>query len=158
MADIFDKWDEEVDLDGLIKDIEEAAKNSGSFKEVPPDTYEVKIEKMELTKSKKGDYMVSIWFKIVSGEYKNSRIFYNQVVKTGKQILFFNTFLLSMDLDVVNSISDKPEQIFHSYKQYANLLMDCAEEIEQANLSFELEYGEGKNGYHTYKIKDVFEN
>lgn len=155
---MFDKWDNEIDTEGLQHDVEEAAKNGGSFKEVPPDTYEVTVEKMELTASKKKDPMVSIWFKIASGELKGSRIFYNQVVQNGTGIHFNNELLRAMDLDTVHAVEDNGGKLFQTYRQYANLLMDCAEEIEKAKLSFELEYGEGKNGFHTYKIKDVFEN
>lgn len=158
MADMFDKWDNEFDYEGLQKDVDEAAKNGGNFKEVPPDTYEVSVEKMELISSKKGDPMVSIWFKIVAGEFKNSRIFYNQVVQNGTGIHFNNELLRSMDLDAVHAIEDNGGKLFKNLRQYANLLMDCAEEIDGAKLTFELEYGEGKNGFHTYKIKDVFEN
>lgn len=158
MADMFDKWDKEIDTEGLQKDVEEAAKNGGNFKEVPPDTYEVCVEKMELIASKKGDPMVSIWFKVVAGEYKNSRIFYNQVVQNGTGIHFNNVLLRSMDLDCVRAIEDNGGKLFQTYKQYAALLMDAAEEIDSAKLTFQLEYGEGKNGFHTYKISDVFEN
>lgn len=158
MADMFDKWDNEIDTEGLQKDVEEAAKNGGKFKEVPPDTYEVSVEKMELTASKKGDPMVSIWFKIVAGEFKNSRIFYNQVVQNGTGIHFNNELLRSMDLDAVITIENQGGKLFQSYKQYSNLLMDCAEEIDANKLTFELKYGEGKNGFHTYEITDVFEN
>ena len=47
MADknIFDKWDESVDVEGLAKDVQEAAENgTGSFKEVPHGEYEVEGE------------------------------------------------------------------------------------------------------------------
>ena len=56
MANMFDKWDNEIDVEGLQHDIDEAAKGSGNFKEVPPDTYEVSVDKMELTASKKGAF------------------------------------------------------------------------------------------------------
>lgn len=158
MADLFDKWDKEIDTEGLQKDVEEAAKNGGNFKEVPPDTYEVCADKMELVASKKGDPMVSIWFKIVAGEFKNSRIFYNQVVQNGTGIHFNNELLRSMDLDCVHAIEDNGGKLFKTYKQYAALLMDAAEEIDTNKLTFQLEYGEGKNGFHTYNISDVFEN
>ena len=158
MADLFDKWDKEIDTEGLQKDVEEAAKNGGNFKEVPPDTYEVCVDKMELVASKKGDPMVSIWFKIVAGEFKNSRIFYNQVVQNGTGIHFNNELLRSMDLDCVYAIEDNGGKLFKTYKQYAALLMDAAEEIDTNKLTFQLEYGEGKNGFHTYNISDVFEN
>lgn len=158
MADLFDKWDKEIDTEGLQKDVEEAAKNGGNFKEVPPDTYEVCVDKMELVASKKGDPMVSIWFKIVAGEFKNSRIFYNQVVQNGTGIHFNNELLRSMDLDCVHAIEDNGGKLFKTYKQYAALLMDAAEEIDTSKLTFQLEYGEGKNSFHTYNISDVFEN
>lgn len=158
MADLFDKWDKEIDTEGLQKDVEEAAKNGGNFKEVPPDTYEVCVNKMELVASKKGDPKVSIWFKIVAGEFKNSRIFYNQVVQNGTGIHFNNELLRSMDLDCVHAIEDNGGKLFKTYKQYAALLMDAAEEIDTNKLTFQLEYGEGKNGFHTYNISDVFEN
>lgn len=159
MDKMFDKWDAEIDNEGLLKDIEEAAKNSGNYKEVPHGIYEVKVEKMELIVNKKDDPMVSIWFKIVSGEYKNSRIFYNQVVKTGFGININNELLRSMDLDTVHAIEDNGKKLYMNLRQYANLLMDCAEEIEQAKLTFQLEYSAAKNPkFNSYKISDVFEN
>ena len=47
MADMFDRWEQEIDEEGLQKDVEEAAKNGGNFKEVPHDTYEVSFEKFK---------------------------------------------------------------------------------------------------------------
>ena len=45
---IFDKWDKNVDTEGLQKDIAEAEANGGQgdYREVPVGTYEVKIDKM----------------------------------------------------------------------------------------------------------------
>lgn len=149
MANIWDKFDEEFDVEELQDEVKDAAKNSGGdFQEVPLGNYEVKVDKMELTKSKKGDPMVTIWFKIVEGKFKNSLIFYNQIIPQPFQIHLNNEMLRSLDsgLDVE----------FESFKQYGNLILDIAEEID-GNLEFELEYGENKKGYNTYKIKDVFE-
>lgn len=158
MANIWDEFDKAIDTEGLQKDVDEAAENGGNFREVPPDTYEVKVDKMELIASKKGDPMVSIWFKIVAGEFKNSRIFYNQVVQNGVGIHFNNVLLRSMDLDCIHAIEDNGGKLFTTYKAYGSLLMDAAEEIDANGLTFELKYGEGKNGFHTYQITDVFEN
>lgn len=149
MANIWDKFDEEFDVEGLQDEVKDAAKNSGGdFQEVPLGNYEVKVDKMELTKSKAGDPMVTIWFKIVEGKFKNSLIFYNQIIPRSFQIHLNNEMLRSLDsgLDVE----------FESFKQYGNLILDIAEEID-GRFEFELEYGENKKGYNTYKIKDVFE-
>ena len=61
---IFDKWDNEIDTKGLAEDIKNASENKQEFKEVPHGTYEVKVDKMEIKATQKGDPMASIWFKI----------------------------------------------------------------------------------------------
>lgn len=149
MANIWDKFDNAIDTKGLADDVKEAAENgTGSFKEVPHGEYEVEINKMELIASKKGDPMVSIWFKVLNGEYKGSLIFFNQVITQGFQIHIVNELFRAMDtgLDVK----------FETYKQYGTLIMDLAEAID-GQLEFALKYSEGKKGFSNYEITDVFE-
>lgn len=149
MAVDYSKFDKMVDTEGLKHDYEEAAKNGGSgdYKEVPHGTYEVSVDKMELTESKKGDPMVSIWFKILSGEYANSRLFFNQVVLKGFQIHIVNQLLRSMDSGI--------DIDFENYTKYAQMLMDVHEAID-GKLEYAIEYGENK-GYNTFKITEIFE-
>lgn len=160
----FSKFDKAIDKEGLKHDIEEAAENGGNYKEVPVGTYEVKIDKMELTqsntdsngnardKSKPQNPMVSIWFKILAGEYKGSLIFYNKVIfgtsNDGFMIHSNNEFLRSLDSGI--------EVEFTSYSQYAKLLLDIAEAID-GNLEYALAYGENKQGFKTYEITEVYE-
>lgn len=149
MAIDFSKFDKVMDLEGLNKDIKEAEENGGGdFREVPHDTYEVTITKLELGESKKHDPMVSIWFKILTGEYKGSLIFMNQVVTKGFQIHIVNDFLRSLDsgIDV-----EWPG----SYSKYASLLLDVHEAID-GKFEYGIEYGE-KNGFNTFKVTEVFE-
>ena len=147
--DIFEKFDKTYNNEGLKKDIEEAKENGGGdFKEVPTGNYEVKIEKLELKESKTNKPMVSIWFKILDGEYKNSLIFMNQLVDEGFKINIMNEFLKSLESDM--------EIYFDSFKQYNDLLLDIHECID-GKLEYLLEYGENKKGYKTYKIKEIFE-
>lgn len=141
----FSKFDKQVDLEGLKKDIEDSANND--FKEAPHGNYEVAITKLELAESKKGDPMVKVWFKILTGEYKNSLIFMNQVITQGFQIHIIDEFLRSLETDI--------EVKFESYSQYNDLLMDIFEAID-GNLEFGLKYGENK-GFNTFEITDVFE-
>jgi hypothetical protein len=149
MANIWDKFDNAIDTEGLAGDVKEAAENgTGSFKEVPHGEYEVSVNKMELVASKKGDPMVSIWFKVVSGDFKGSLIFFNQVITQGFQIHIVNELLRSMDTE--QNIE------FQTYKQYGNLLMDVMEEID-GELEFGLKYAKGKKDFSTYEITDVFE-
>ncbi len=115
------------------------------LKKVPEGKYEVKIEKLELVESKKGDPMVSCWFKILGGKYKGNRIFMNQVVTQGFQIHIVNEFLRSLDTEIAID--------FSGYHQYSNMLMDAAEEASQ--FVYVLDYGKNK-GFPTFKITDVF--
>ena len=144
---IFDKWNKEIDVKGLAEDVNSASQNTQEFKEVPHGIYEVKVDKMEIKETKKGDPMVSIWFKIVDGEYKNQRLFMNQVITQGFQIHIVNEFLRSLEsgLDIE----------FVNYTQYNDLLLDVLEAIDD-KLEYAVEYAENK-GYDTFKIKEVFD-
>lgn len=146
----FSKFDKAVDLEGLVADVKEAEENGGSgdYKEVPLGTYEVAITKLELTESKKGDPMVSCWFKIVSGDYKGSLIFMNQVITRGFQISIVKRFLRSLGTGF--------DVEFESYSQFAQLLMDIHEEID-GQLEFALDYGETNKGFPTFEITEVFD-
>ena len=148
MADIFEKWNSQVDLKGLQDDIKDAQDNNKEFEKVPHGEYEVKIDKMELKASKKGDPMVSIWFTILEGKYKKSKLFLNQVITQGFQIHIVNELLKSMGTDLAIEFVD--------YKQYADLLLDVAEECDANNLEFALKYEDNK-GYDKFTITEVFE-
>lgn len=153
----YEKWDKMVDPAGLEEDIKKAAENNVEFKEVPEGTYEVKVEKMELVetsnKSKNpGMPMVSIWFKILNGEYKNSLIFYNKVIMGTSN----DGFMIHSNNEFLRSLESGVEVEFHSYSQYAGMLLDIAEAID-CKLEYALKYGENKQGYKTYEITEVFE-
>lgn len=146
---IWDKFDKTIDTKGLAEDVKTAAENGGSYKEVPFGEYEVAIDKLELTESKEShNPMVSVWFKIVDGEFKGNRIFYNQVVTQGFQIHLVNEFLRSLDSGI--------DITFDTYNQYGNLLMDVFEAVN-GNLEYALKYSEGKNGFARYEITEIFE-
>ncbi len=148
---IWDEFDKSFDTEALAHDVEEVAANGGTYKEVPHDTYEVKIEKLELIKSKsKGDPMVTCWMKILEGEYKGSRIFMNQVITKDFQIHIVNEFLRSLVAEM-----DEPIDIrFKTYSQYGNLLMDVAEAIDD-NFEYAVRYYD-KNGYNAFEVEEVY--
>lgn len=149
MAIDYSKFDKAMDLEGLSKDIREAEENGGGdYREVPHGTYEVKVAKLELTESKKGDPMVSAWFTVLAGEYKGSYIFMNQVVNKGFQVHIVNDFLRSLNSNVDIEWPG-------NYAAFAQMLLDVHESID-GNLEYALEYGE-KKGFNTFKITEVFE-
>ena len=146
--EIWEKFDKKINTKELKEGIKQAEENGGgNYEEVPYGTYEVNVEKIELRESKKGDPMVSIWFNIIAGNFKNSKIFYNQVINQGFQIHLLNEFLKSLDTGV--------NVEFDSYAQYSEVLMDVAEGTK--TLEYALKYGEHKKGFPTYEITEVFE-
>lgn len=143
----WEEFDKDVDIENLEKDVEEAStKEFGDYEDVPAGNYEVKITKLELTKSKKGDPMVSVWFQVINGDCKDRFIFMNQVVTKGFQIHTANEFLRSLQTDEIIE--------FKGYAPYNILLLNIYEKI--VNNEYELEYGENKKGFKTFKIVQMF--
>ena len=149
-TNMFEKWNSNADLVGLKADIEQAQKDDGerTYEAVPHGKYEVKVDKMELKPTKKGDPMVSIWFTILEGKYKKSKLFMNQVVTQGFQLNIVNKFLRSMETGVNVEFID--------YTQYADMLLDVAEACDTNKLEFAVKY-EDNNGYDKFTIIEVFE-
>ena len=145
---MFEEFDKKFNLEGLKNDIEEAKNNSGEYQEVPVGTYEVKVEKLELTKSKTDKPMVKAQFRIVTGDHAKQCIFMNQLVDEGFKINIMNEFLKSLDSEMY--------VYFDSFKQYNDLILDIHEYID-GKLEYLLEYSENKNGFKKFTIKGVFE-
>lgn len=144
MSNIWEKFDKEIDKD-MQKKIEEA--ENSEYVEVPLGDYEVKVDNMELKISKSGNPMVSIWFRIVAGDYNNNLLFMNQVINMPFQIGIANKILRALAPNV--------EVEFQTYTQYANLIMDIYEEID-GKFEYAIRYGE-KKGFSTFEVLDIFE-
>lgn len=144
MSNIWEKFDKEIDKD-IQKKIEEA--ENSEYVEVPLGDYEVKVDNMELKISKSGNPMVSIWFKIIAGDYNNNLLFMNQVINQPFQIGLANKFL--------RALAPNKDVEFQSYTQYANLILDVFEEID-GKYEYALKYGE-KKGFSTFEVLDIFE-
>ncbi len=145
---VWDQFDNAVDTKALAEEVKNSSDGT-TYRDVPEGTYEVSIDKMELTASKSGKPMVSVWFKILSGDYKGSRMFMNQVVEQAFQIHSMNEFLRSLD-------SGKDIE-FVSYRQYGNLLMDIMEAID-GTLEYGVKFYTNWKGYSVYEVEEVFEN
>ena len=144
MSNIWEKFDKEIDKD-IQKQIEEA--ENSEYAEVPLGDYEVKVDNMELKISKSGNPMVSIWFRIIAGDYNNNLLFMNQVINMPFQIGIANKILRALAPNV--------EVEFQTYSQYANLIMDIYEEID-GKYEYAIKYGE-KKGFSTFEVLDIFE-
>lgn len=143
-----------IDVDGLAKDVETAASNSGDFVEVPKGDYEVKVAKLELgetgEKSKTpGMPMAKVWFDIVAGEFKGQKIFMNQMLTSGFGIHKMNELLNSLETDVTVQ--------FENFVQYADLLEQIFKAVDGV-AEYQLHYDENNKGFSTYDIVKRFDN
>ena len=150
---IFEKFNSMIDVEGLKKDVEEAANNSGDFVEVPHGDYEVKVVKIELgetgEKSKTpGMPMAKVWYEIIAGDYKGQKIFQNQMLTTGFGIHKMNEFLNSLETGI--------RVQFENFTQYADLFKQIFDAVD-GKAEFALAYGENNKGYATYTITQRFE-
>lgn len=151
--DIFEKWNNSIDTEGLAKDTKEAEQGNGqgrTYEDIPVGTYEVKIEQMELKESKNGDPMFSAWFRILRGKYENSILFMNAIITQGFQIGNVNKFLRS--LEAVEEVE------FENYVQYNNLIMDIKEAIDENGLEYLIEFKKNKKDFPVYTVKEVYES
>lgn len=158
MAFDWSKFDKEVDLEALQEDVEEVEKNGGfgDFEEIPDGEYEVSVEKLELTQSKKGDPMLTIWFKIIAGEYEGQRIFYNKVMQPQNDKAF--GLQVHQNNEMLRSIWDceKDDVKFTGFKDYADLVLDIHEDID-GKFEYLLEKKTDKKGFDQFKILEVYE-
>ena len=152
MAVDFSKFDKNVDLQGLQKDIEAAAENGGDFPEIPKGQYEVRLISLELKLTKKTQApMMAARFKILEGDYKGQNIFMNRVIygtkNDGNMIKSALGFLKKLEApDVVIA--------FDSYNQFAELLMDVMEAVDGV-LEYAIDYD--PDAFNSVSIADVFD-
>lgn len=155
---IFEKYNAKINQEELAasqKEIQENAGGGGQREEVPVGKYEVKVDRLECKRSKAGNLMVSIWFRILKGKFERSVIFYNgvfhedwmrhrvakmlsDILADGDRTAEINLILKSGDLNMIN-----------------DFCMDIHEDVD-GKLEYLLDYGLSK-GYQTYNIAEVYD-
>ena len=152
MAIDFDKINRSVDLEGLRKDVENASENgTGDFPTIPAGKYEVALVSLEIKGTKKDNRpMLAVSFKILSGEYKNQRLFMNRVIYGTKD----DGRMIKSAVGWLNTLESGVDVAFHDYKQFAELVMDVAEAID-GNLEYAVEYDDSQ--FNSIKIVEIFD-
>lgn len=151
MAIDFSKFDEQIDVKKLAKDVDEAAKNgSGDFPIIPAGDYVVKLEKLELSETKDHRPMLKGQFRIIEGDYKKQILFYNRVLFGTKN----DANMIASAVGFLESFEPSGEVgpvIFESYSQFADLALDIAEDVE--DLEYGIEYDPDKfNSIHIHAV------
>ena len=156
MAIDYNKWNKDFGGEEAKKALHEAEQNNQEFTELPDGIYICKLEKLELGESQNGKPMIKGQFRILEGEHKKQCLFYNQVFCRSAN---GNAFSMHKGLEFLRSLKvfDEADVDFTGdYQDFANLLLDIAEEAESAELKFEIE--KSKNGeYTSLEVTDVIE-
>lgn len=149
MAIDFGKWNQEFGGQEALDELKKAAENT--YTELPEGSYICKLEKLELGESQNGKPMVKGMFRIVEGQHKKQCLFYNQVFTRGFPQHKALEFLRSMNVFDASEIDFDGD-----FADFNDLLLDIAEEAEDAGLKFEIE--KSQDGEYTrLTVKDVFE-
>lgn len=153
MAVDFSAFDEQVDLNALQKEVQEA--DDSSFEDVPDGTYIVGFEKMEIKLTNAKDkLMFAVQCKIKEGEFKGRLLFFNRVISgnsspkwtDGMAIKSVCTWLDKLETEIV------PE--FISYEDFAGCVLDIFQEI-QGRVEAEIEWK--AKAFNHMSIKEVFD-
>lgn len=154
MAFDFSKIDKTVDLKGLQADVEEAKKNGGGdFPTIPAGKYEAKVETLEVKGTKVGNRpMLSVSFKILSGEYKNQRIFMNRVLYGTKN----DKNMIASAIGFLEKLDSGVPISFNGYEPFRQLVLDVAEAIDEAGLEYAVDYDDSR--FNSVSIDQVFES
>lgn len=149
---VFEKFNQMFDIEGLKQDVDSAKSNTSEFVEVPKGDYEVKVVKIELgatgERSKTPNMpMAKVWFEVITGAYKGQKIFMNQMLTSGFGIHKMNEFLMSLETGI--SVE------FENFMQYANLFDQIFDEVD-GKAEYQLSYGENNKGFSTYTIVQRF--
>lgn len=153
MAIDFDKINRSVDLEGLRKDVENASANgTGDFPTIPAGKYEVALASMEIkgTKADPNRPMLAVSFKILTGEYKNQRIFMNRVLLGTKN----DANMIKSAEGWLTSLDSGVSTVFEDYKQFNQVVLDVAEAID-GKLEYAVDYDPDR--FNSISIEEVFE-
>ena len=136
----------------LLNDIANASTNSGEFEELPLGRYEVKINSMELTQSKKGDPMTKTIFEVVQGQYKGRYIFKNSVIYKGDRN---DAWRLKQEIDFINSLQPSNQVNFYSFSDFEKQVSDAFADVNSRKLEYLIEIKE-KNNFRIYSVVEVY--
>ena len=157
MSNVWSAFDNGVNTDQLQKEVAEAYKN-GNFSELPADTYNVEFTTIEagLTKKDKRP-MLKIAARVLDGKYKKRLMFMNRVLmgtKNDKNMIASAIGWLA-NLEAEDETGDLIIPVFRNYDQFADLVMDIAEAVEDMGLNYEVKYD--PDAFNTISIIKVLD-
>ena len=155
---MFDKFDAQINTAEMREKIKEA--NENFHEEVPKGKYITKIESMELGVTKDQRPMFKVQMRIVDGVDKPEQD-YIAKFKKKKPCIFLNRVIFGTKNDAsmiasvegwLNKIFPDDPVVFTTYSDFANDILDCAEQCQ--SLEFEVEYD--PNAFNSIKILEIY--
>jgi hypothetical protein len=155
----FSKFDQQVDLAQLKNDINDVQNNAPEYKEVTKGIYLCGLENLELGETKDHRPMLKAMFRIKGDEDGNKCEF-------TKNCLFMNRVLYGTknDANMIASAvgwlktlepsSEVGDIVFEGYAQFADLVMDIAEDVT-GQLEYVVNYD--PDTFNSISIDGVFE-
>lgn len=157
MAIDFSKFDNQIDKEQLKKDIAAAQSNgTGKYEDVPKGIYLTEIERLEVGATKDGRPMLKAMFRIIGDEdgkkiqFTKSCVFMNRVIFGTKN----DGNMINSAIGWLKSLEPESEVVFDSYSQFADLVMDIAEELI-GNTEYVIEYD--PDAFNSISIDGVFD-
>lgn len=148
----FSRFDDMVDYEQLQKEIEEAKSNgTGDYAPLEDGEYHGKFEKLEVGETKDHRPMMKAMFRITEGEHKKQCIFMNRVLYGTKNDA--NMIKSALGWLLTLEPSEDIDVTFKTYSQFADMVLDVAEDISE--LEYDIEYKE--SAFNNITIKDVIE-
>lgn len=145
----YTKFDEMINGAELAKEVKELDANGGrgdAAPEIPDDTYEATLKRLELVENKKGLPMVKVAFAILKGKYKGLWTWNNYNVSFPQAMHNLHELLRSMQ-------TDTDIEYHGNFADYADMLADVLEEVG-GKVGFALVQGSDSKGFKTFKIED----
>ena len=148
----FSKFDKNIDMDGLKKDIQEAEKNgaNGDYPEIPKGKYEVKFDNIEVKATKDGRPMLSVQARILEGDFKKKCLFMNRVIYGTKN----DANMISSAVGWLKKLGTDLNIEFEGYTHFSDLVLDVMEAVDG---KFEYLVDYDPKAFNTITIEKVFE-
>lgn len=150
----FSKFDKEVNLDALQKDIDEAVKNGGvgDYPDIEAGEYRGQIEKLEVGETKDHRPMLKVMFRITEGAHKKACLFMNRVLYGTKNDANMIASAIGW-LETLEPSEEIGDITFETYSQFAELVLDIAEDVSE--LEYEVNYD--PKAFNSISIEEVYE-
>ena len=148
----FSKFDKNIDMEGLKKDVQEAEKNgaTGDYPEIPKGKYEVKFDNIEVKATKDGRPMLSVQARILEGDFKKKCLFMNRVIYGTKN----DANMISSAVGWLKKLGTGVNIEFEGYTHFSDLVLDVMEAVD-GNFEYLVDYD--PKAFNTITIEKVFE-